>query len=87
MYYFPEGKQKVFTANSGIDKKYIENYNFFKTKIDKWNSKQKFNIIIVSSLIKLKNIDINIKLLSKLKKYNWIYNTAGNGKEMKYLKN
>jgi len=83
---FPEYEKKVFTANSGIDKKYIENYDFFKSKIEKWDKKENINIITVSSLVKVKNIDVNIRVLSKLKNYNWTYDIIGNGEEINYLK-
>jgi len=71
-----------------IGRKYIENYDFFKSKIEKWDKKENINIITVSSLVKVKNIDVNIRAIpiSKLKNYNWTYDIIGNGEEINYLK-
>lgn len=84
--YFPDQKDKIIIANSGIEKKYIENKAFFLNKINNLKKKKTFQIITVASLIKLKNIDLNIKALSKLKYYNWHYNIVGDGEELKNLK-
>ncbi len=84
---FPEYEKKVFVANSGINKDEIEAKEFFENKIELWKNKKVVNILTVSLLQKLKNIDINLKALSKLKYKNWKYTIIGDGEERNYLKN
>ncbi len=62
---------------SGIEKSLIAPYREHKDKMIK--------IISVNLLQKLKNIDVTIKVLSKLKKYSWHYTIIGDGEEYNYL--
>ncbi len=62
---------------SGIEKSLITPYRKHKDKM--------INIISVNLLQKLKNVDVTIKVLSKLKKYNWHYTIIGDGEEYNYL--
>jgi len=83
---YPQFKTKTFIANSGIDKNEIESKDFFYNKINSWKNKDKINFITVSLLQKLKNIDINLKALSKLEYKSWSYTIIGDGEEREYLK-
>jgi len=84
---YPQFKTKTFIANSGIDKNEIESKDFFYNKINSWKNKDKINFITVSLLQKLKNIDINLKALSKLEHKSWSYTIIGDGEEREYLEN
>ncbi|MGO1057696.1 glycosyltransferase [Planococcus sp. FY231025] len=85
---FPEYKDKFFLLLSGIDKKRILPLQVFKSKQLSWkNHKRKIKFITVASLITLKNIDINLKALSKIEKtIDWEYKILGEGKELEALK-
>ncbi len=82
---FSKYKNKVFVANSGIDVSEIENTDFFIEKIDSWKNKKQINFLTVAVLQKLKNIDINLRVFSELKKYNWEYTIIGDGEEKENL--
>ncbi|KLO24340.1 hypothetical protein X275_00650 [Marinitoga sp. 1197] len=82
---YPKYENKIFVANSGINKAEIESKEFFKNKINSWKNKEKIRFITVSLLQKLKNIDVNINVLANLKKYNWEYIIIGDGEEKENL--
>ena len=80
-------KQPYFIANSGIEKNLIENFDFFLKKLYTWRRLNKLTFISCSKLLKLKNIDINLKALSNLKNIEWQYYILGDGPERKKLEN
>jgi len=85
---FPEFINKIRVVNSGINKVLIEDRQFFEKKAEKLIKSQKLKIFTAANFIKLKNIDLNLRALAKLKNdINWEYKIAGDGPEMQYLKN
>ena len=81
---FPQYKDKMFIAYSGISEDIIENRDFFIEK-SRFNE-QEIVFSTVAKLIPLKNIDINLKALSNFKDKRWKYCIMGNGEHMSYLK-
>lgn len=78
-------KQPCFIANSGVSKKLIEEVSFSLNKLNELKLTKKVTFITCAQLIKRKNIDINLKVLSKLNNIEWIYYIVGEGKERKKL--
>jgi glycosyltransferase involved in cell wall biosynthesis len=78
---FPEFGDKVFVANSGIDKdKILEKTNFIRKSYLIDNTTLK--VISVCNLISRKNIDIVLRALSTLSSINnWHYTIIGDGPE------
>ena len=83
---YPQFQNKMFIANFGIDENIIENKQFFLKKSQLFKNQDNIIFITVSSLKKLKNIDLNIKTLSKFNNKNWKYYIIGNGEEKSNLK-
>ena len=84
--WFPKLKERCFITYSGIDRKIIATENFAIKKVEKWISTKKINFVSVCNLIKRKNIDINLNILSNLNgQVDWIYKIVGDGKEKKKL--
>jgi glycosyltransferase involved in cell wall biosynthesis len=82
---FPELQKKMFIANSGINSSEIEPHDFFMKKITGWKNKAQIIFITVASLIKLKNIDIVLDVLSCFSDHDWQYLIIGGGEEKKFL--
>ena len=56
-------------------------------KVNNWKKNRNIKFITVALLQKLKNIDINIRVLAKLNhSINWKYNIIGDGEELEYLR-
>ena len=84
---YPFLENKIFIAASGISKELID-IELTNSIIDFKNMKRKkiIKFVTVCRLIKLKNIDNNLKALSKLdKKYEWEYKIIGDGPEKNKL--
>jgi glycosyltransferase involved in cell wall biosynthesis len=84
---FPEHKEKMIVANSGINCSEIENHDFFINKILNWENKEKIVIVTVARLVKRKNIDTVLNALANFSKINFEYIVIGDGKEIKSLQN
>lgn len=82
---FPNNKLNIYIANSGIKRDLIEPLSFFNHKLKNINKKHEIIFITAARLIPLKNIDINLIALSKLKQQNWKYFIVGDGNERKKL--
>jgi len=78
---FPQFEDKCFIINSGIEKDFIENKEFFIEKIENWKNSKKINFVTVALLQELKNIDINLRVFSKLENVDWTYTIVGDGEE------
>lgn len=77
----PEFSNKIFVANSGIDKERILDKNYFMKKNFLLKSKT-LKLISVCNLIPLKNIDIVLKALSCFSNdINWHYTIIGDGQQ------
>lgn len=85
--YMPKYKDKMFVGYFGIDENEIEDEQFIIKRIDSWKSKTEINFVSACLLQKLKNIDINVQALSKLKDVNWKYTIIGDGEERKSIEN
>ena len=71
---FPGLKGKCFTAYSGINRNMILNSDFGISKLKRWRKNRDIKFISVCSLIPLKNIDVNLKVMSRLDKgVDWKY--------------
>jgi glycosyltransferase involved in cell wall biosynthesis len=80
--WFPHYQPKCFVAFSGLDEKLIEDKKLALAKLKQWKKPGKVLILSVSSLIDLKNVDVNLKALAQLKdKIDWTYTIIGEGKE------
>ncbi|WP_037319608.1 glycosyltransferase family 4 protein [Salegentibacter sp. Hel_I_6] len=82
-------KQPSYIALSGIEENEILPFQFKEKKLVNWKIEGKLiKLISVCALIKLKNIDTNLRALAKLpSKLNFIYHIIGEGEEMQNLKN
>lgn len=83
-------QERCFTAYSGIEKELIETKDFAIDKLGEWKKSKpgQVRIISVCSLVKLKNIDINLRTLARLdKKIDWFYTIIGEGEERNSLEN
>lgn len=78
-------ENKIFIANSGINCKDIEWHDFFLNKIKKWEENRTIYFFTAALLQALKNIDINLEALSRIKNYDWKYQIAGYGEEYDFL--
>lgn len=85
---YPEFTQKCFIAFSGIETEIITSLEINLEKMEEWkNEKRIIKFITVARLIKLKNIDINLKALANLdQNIRWQYTIIGDGEEMPRLK-
>lgn len=85
---FPELRQKCFIAFSGIEEEAITNLSHTLNKIKEWKTNVRpIKFITVAVLRKAKNIDLNLRNLSKLKSdISWEYTIIGDGDELVYLK-
>lgn len=86
---YPEFKNKCFIAFSGISESLINNLKANNSKHKEWfESTRPIKFITVANLIKLKNVDINLKALAMLSdELDWQYTIVGDGDEMTNLKN
>jgi len=84
---FPAQKN-LFTAISGINPNFIIPIEDSIRKLKHWKrGKRPVRIISICTLIKLKNIDINLRALAALPSdLNFEYYIIGNGKELQHLK-
>lgn len=71
-----------FVCYSGIPDEYLRKY---KLNLDKFNNINKWKIVYVGRLVAYKNIDIIVKALSSIKKYDWEFNVIGEGSEKNNL--
>lgn len=84
---YPQYINKSFIAFSGIEKSIITFPKSNILKIEEWKGRTRpIRFITAARLVKLKNIDVNIKALSMLKSYDWEYYILGEGSEMSYLR-
>lgn len=69
----------TFIANSGIDLSLVEDQSFFSSKAGKFDSNH-IRFITAARLEPLKNIDINIEVMSELRQ-NYTYSIIGDGQD------
>lgn len=86
---FPQYKEKYFIAFSGIEKSIINPIEDTLKKIQEWkNNERPIRFITAATLKKLKNIDVNLRALSRLdKSIEWEYYILGDGPERTFLEN
>jgi glycosyltransferase involved in cell wall biosynthesis len=83
----PDFDHKYFIAFSGIDRGIIQPEELFIAKISKWKSTHGISFITVGSHIPLKNVDLVIKALNRIKDtIEWSYTLVGEGPETSNLK-
>jgi len=81
---YPDLEKRCFLAYSGIDAGLAAGEAFATDKLSAWKgvNDAKIEIISVCSLLKLKNIDINLRALSRLPgDISWHYTIIGDGPE------
>lgn len=84
---YPDLSKKTFVAFSGTEKSIIEKKTIFLSKAKLISDKNNILFVTIGRLLKLKNIDINLKVLSSLpKSLKWTYNVIGDGPELPRLK-
>ncbi len=81
----PQHDKKIYLGHSGVNPEAIEDENFFKEKSKL--SKNPYNITIIASSIKRKNVDIVIKAFKLADIPNSKLRVIGTGKYLKSLKN
>lgn len=82
---FPEYADRMFVAHSGISEKLIESKEFFLEKAEAFDRKD-IAFATASMLIPLKNIDVNLRALSRFRNFKWKYFIMGDGPCMRELK-
>ncbi len=85
---YPQLKERCFAAPSGIEADLVEGSAFALQKLSSWTRGhgEKVGIISVCSLVKLKNIDVNLRVLARLPKdIDWSYTVVGDGPERQDL--
>ena len=84
--WLPELEERCFVVHSGIKKEIIEKKDFALKKMKSWKRGSKIVFISVCNLIKRKNLDTSLRVLSRLNdKTDWIYKIVGHGPERSYL--
>jgi glycosyltransferase involved in cell wall biosynthesis len=80
---YPELEDKCKIISSGIDKEIIEPVNICQKFETIKSGTIKF--VTVARFQKLKNIDVNLKVLARINKSNWEYHLVGEGPERQRL--
>ncbi len=84
---FTNIRKKYFLAYSGIEEEIICSKDSILNKVNNWKKNRNIKFITVALLQKLKNIDINIRVLAKLNhSINWKYTIIGDGEELENLR-
>lgn len=81
---YPDLEKRCFLAYSGIEINLVAGSAFTLDKLSAWKGVGDADIEIISvcSLVKLKNIDVNLRALSRLPgNIRWLYTIIGNGPE------
>lgn len=80
--WYPHYQSKCFVAFSGLDENLILDIEFGLAKLKRWKEIGSVSILSVSSLIDLKNVDVNLRALAGLKgRIDWTYTIVGEGEE------
>lgn len=85
---YPQYTHKFFVAFSGIERSIIASSQNIISKVLEWITKRRpIRFITAARLIKSKNIDVNLRALSRLKDtIKWEYLIIGEGSEMTNLR-
>jgi|GEM_PF-3003464 len=78
---------EIFTAISGIDPEEIESLDQNLSKLKEWkNGTRSLRLVSVCFLMKLKNVDINLRAIAELpQELDFTYEIIGDGEERRYL--
>jgi len=82
---FPDLGERSFVALSGVDAGIIEPVDVFRRKADEIAGGGRRVIASVCRLLPLKNLDLNIEVLAKLREHDWEYRIIGDGPQRPVL--
>jgi len=77
----PRLASKCFTAYSGIEESVLEPLGWILNKGKKLGRDKRVRFLSVCNLLIRKNIDVNLRALNRLRRYDWEYRIAGDGPE------